>query len=353
MFKKKKNGIRESEVESAFVLNLLLLKKILRLNFDPKLIARQLKLYSGEQRLDLLLLSGTDICLVEIKINEFVVDNLNQILEYKKELEILQGKGELISGNIKSYLLVSDFLPINIQQCQLNDVILIKYSPLEVLESFYKNLSASASFLKLKPNDYGVYSLGLMNRTLSKISEGITEKKKISIATRLSKESTKNHIIIAEEFGIVRQRGINLFLTDLGDKFVSKIKRDISFDELNIEQAEILKEFIIKDPFYSSTVFGVYSIVESAFVLSRNQYPVQFEDLVEMFKKICGKQTEWKTKRSQTTATYTFLRFAIDLGLLGKIGKKVILTPSGVKFILMLQLHKSIGMVEYLSMEKG
>lgn len=93
-------------------------------------------------------------------------------------------------------------------------------------------------------------------------------------------------------------------------------------------------------------------MVESAFILSRNSYLISFEDLIEMFKIISGKRSEWKAKKSQSTATYTFLNFAIDLGLLGKIGRQIVITPAGFRFILMLQLHKSIEMIESLSLRQ-
>jgi hypothetical protein len=95
-------------------------------------------------------------------------------------------------------------------------------------------------------------------------------------------------------------------------------------------------------------VFGIYAIVESAFLLARNSYPIEFSALRETFMVVGGKVADWKRDRAKTTATYTFLNFAIDLGLMGKIGDKVFITPSGFKFILMLQLHKSIEMIDSL-----
>ena len=58
-----------------------------------------------------------------------------------------------------------------------------------------------------------------------------------------------------------------------------------------------------------------------------------------------------KAKKSLSTATYSYLNYSIKLGLLGKIGKSIVITPTGFRFILMLQLHKSIEMVESLTME--
>jgi len=161
-----------------------------------------------------------------------------------------------------------------------------------------------------------------------------------------------NHLRVAREFGLVRERNKNYFLTDIGDKYVSSSDSGIFIDKLSQNQIEILKQYISKDPFYSSSVFGIYSIVESAFILSRNYYPIDLSFLRKMFQIISGKVNEWRATRSLSTATYTYLNFAIDLELLGKIGEKVVITPAGFKFILMLQLHKSIEMIESLSMDQ-
>lgn len=142
-------------------------------------------------------------------------------------------------------------------------------------------------------------------------------------------------------------------MTDLGDKYLASGNEGISADTLSNAQSEILKKFIAEDPFYSSTVFGIYSIVESAFILSRDSYPINFEDLVKIFRAVGGKTSEWRAEKSENTATYTFLNFAIDLGLLGKIGRQIVITPAGFRFILMLQLHKSIEMIESLSSKQS
>jgi hypothetical protein len=147
---------------------------------------------------------------------------------------------------------------------------------------------------------------------------------------------------------LVRERDKHYFLTDIGDQYMQDCN-SVLIDQLNEKQIEILKNFVADDPFYSSTVFGIYSVVESAFLLSRNSYPIELLDLRKMFQNISGKVKEWQAEKSLSTATYTFLNFAIDLELLGKIGQQIVITPMGFRFILMLQLHKSIEMIESLS----
>ena len=346
---KQHNNISESQVEDALVTNLVFLAKVLNLPPDIKLISRQFKVKSGEERIDLLLWSGKNLCLVELKIVNFSEDWLKQILSYRDELVNLQNIGELVAGDILSFLLVTDAKSKDFESAKQNGVELIVYDPLDVLEDYFNNLSVVAPFLKIKPNDYGVFNLGLINRALICLAQGETKQERLSAETRLSKQSIHNHLKVAKEFGLVRERDKNYFLTDIGDKYVQYCNKGVFMDQLSEKQIQILKQFVADDPFYSSTVFGVYSIVESAFLLSRNSYPIELLDLRDMFKKVSGKVNEWQTEKSLSTATYTFLNFAIDLELLGKVGQQIIITPAGFRFILMLQLHKSIEMIESLS----
>lgn len=349
---KQHNNISESQVEDALVANLFFLGKILRLHADLKLIARQLRLKDGEEKLDLLLSSGKDLCLVELKVTRFEEKFLQQVVNYKTELISLQNNDNLIAGNITSFLLVTEAKKKQFELAKQNNIELIIYEPLDVLKNYYENLSAVAPFLKIKPNDYGVFSLGLINRTLIQLGKGETKQNEIAEKVGLKGSSIHNHLRVAKEFGLVRERNKNYFLTDVGDKYVQYFNNGIFIDRLSEKQIEILKQFVAKDPFYSSTVFGVYSVVESAFLLSRNSYPIQTNDLRRIFQTVSGKVKEWQAVKSLSTATYTFLNFAIDLELLGKIGQQVVITPAGFRFILMLQLHKSIEMIESLSAQK-
>ena len=348
MRKKKHINIRESEVEEALVSNLIYMKRLLGLTYDLRLIARQLRLKSGEQKLDLLITHGKELCLIELKVTKFSEEYINQINEYREELFNLQSKGELVEGGIRAFLLVTSFTRKEKDLCESHKIIIIKYEPLDVLKDYFQNLSSIAPFLKIKPNDYGVFNIGLINRVLENLSKGVLTQNNLAEVTGLTKYSVHNHLKVAKEFGLVRQRKRQWFLTDLGDKYVANSNIGALLEILTPEQSQILKRFIAEDPFYSHTVFGIYSIVESAFILSRNTYPITLDDLRKMFTIVGGKKFEWQAQKSQSTATYTFLNFAIDLGLLGKIGKQVVITPAGFRFILMLQLHKSIEMIESL-----
>lgn len=349
MEKKQINDISEKQVEDALVTNLDYLKKILDVPDELKLIARQLRIKDDKQRIDLLVSSGSNLCLIELKVVEFSTDHLEQIIEYKKELIKLQEIGKLLSGRIICYLMVTDASKKQIEMAEKNDVDLIKYKPIEVLTNYFNTLSGVAPFLKIKPNDYGVMNICKINYTLLKLREGLSTEKEIALELNLSKGSISHHFRLGREFGLVRKRKSFYALTDLGDLYCYYLDDSILKERLSFEQIELLKKFIAEDPFYSSTVFGIFCIVESAFLLSRNTYPIRLNSLQKMFQIVGGKLTEWNSTRSLTTATYTFLNFATDLELLGKIGQQIVITPSGFRFILMLQLHKSIEMIESLS----
>jgi len=352
MRSKKHNNIRESEVEEALVSNLFYLKNILNLIYDVKIIARQLKLKSGEQRLDLLITHGNELCLIELKVTRFSNECISQINDYREQLLELQNQRKLVNGSLRSFLLVTGFSQKEKELCETYNIEIFEYNPIDVLKAYFQNLSTVAPFLRIKPNDYGVFNLGLINRVLNAINNGTVQQEELAEVTRLSKGSVHNHLKVAKELDLVRERNKCYSLTDLGYKYLSYGSEGVLIDILSNAQSEILKQFIANDPFYSSTVFGIYSMVESAFILTRNSYPINFNDLIKMFRIVSGKVFEWRAEKSQHTATYTYLNFAVDLGLLGKIGRQIVITPAGFRFILMLQLHKSIEMIESLSLKQ-
>lgn len=164
---KKHNNIRENEVEDALVSNILYLKKILNLTYDLKIIARQLKVKSGEQRLDLLIIHGKELCLIELKVTRFDDEYINQVNDYREELLKLQCRGELVDGPLRAFLLVTGFSQKEKELCESSSIEIVKYRPIDVLNNYFENLSTVAPFLKIKPNDYGVFNIGLINRVLN------------------------------------------------------------------------------------------------------------------------------------------------------------------------------------------
>jgi hypothetical protein len=66
----------------------------------------------------------------------------------------------------------------------------------------------------------------------------------------------------------------------------------------------------------------------------------------DFFVKSVGKESTWKTPKSRETATYIFSNYACDLQLLTKINNSFYLTPNGIQAILLLQLNRSIKLIE-------
>lgn len=351
--KKISDNIRESEVEDALVANLDIFRVMLNIDKEVRLITRQLRLIDGKKRLDILLAIGNEIFLIELKTDSFQRDHIEQILTYKEELKKLQEEKNLIGGEIIPVLLVTNFKDQDLKGCEENGIRLYKYSPIEILTKYYEKVASIAKFMKIRPVDLGVFNIGLINRVIKKLENGFTTLKELADFTHLSAMSATHHLKFSIELGIVAQRKNRYYLTDLGLKYISLGDESLTRDELSEEQAMLLREYIAKDPFSSPIVFGIYTIVESTFFLARNNYPVHFDELKDFFLKTSGKKHEWKAHRTLSTVTYTYLNYAIRLGLLGKIGKQIVITPAGFRFILMLQLYKSIEMVESLSPESN
>jgi hypothetical protein len=347
--KKVSENIRESEVEDALVTYLDILKEILNIDKEVRLVTRQLRLVEGKKRLDILLAVGDEIFLIELKTELFHINHIKQILTYKEELEKLQQEKKLIRGEIIPVLLVTNFKEKDLKICEDNGVKIYNYSPIYILTKYYDKVASIAKFMKIRPKDLGVFNIGLINRVIKGLENGLTTVKELSLFSQLSIKSIDHHLQFATEFGLVTRQKNRFHLTNLGLEYISLEYEPLANDDLSTEQATLLRNYIAKDPFSSSTVFGIYTIVESMFFLARNNYPVDLEELKGFFLKASGKQHEWKAPKSLSTATYTYLNYAIKLGLLGKTGKQIVITPSGFRFILMLQLHKSIEMVETLA----
>ena len=120
--------------------------------------------------------------------------------------------------------------------------------------------------------------------------------------------------------------------------------------QLTEEQAQCLRNFIIKDPFITPTIFGIYTMVDVVFTLSRNGYPIPRELALTFFRETCGKIFEWASPTTARHGMRMYSNYAAELGLLGTVGRNLYLTPDGLRFILLLQLHKSIKMIDVLNL---
>jgi len=119
---------------------------------------------------------------------------------------------------------------------------------------------------------------------------------------------------------------------------------------LSESQVELLRRFVIQNPYESSIVLGIASVVEAVFALAKNTYPIPMPHLMQYFSYHAGKHFDWQTEKAKYNATRMYSNYAVDLGLLAKSGDTIYLTPEGFRFTIQMQLHKSLKMMESLKL---
>jgi hypothetical protein len=62
-----------------------------------------------------------------------------------------------------------------------------------------------------------------------------------------------------------------------------------------------------------------------------------------------GKIYDWQTQKAKSHGAKMYSNYAIELGLMAKSNNSVFLTPEGLKFVIQMQLHKSLNLIDYIS----
>lgn len=338
--------IRETQIEDVLVNAPVLTKKILNLNDEPRLIGRQMLLPSG--RLDILYTYKNNFLLLELKAVPFQRKFIKQILDYKYDLIGFQKDGKLLRGDIQPYLLCPK-IKRGEKQIGFNEgVTCLSYNPEEVLKYFYQNIRPLASFVEIKPIDIGIWNLHLINKFIYELQQ-TTSVQELQNIVGGSKKTLYNKIRFASELRVINWKRNADFITlsPLGEKYVAA--RDESCGErLSEEQVKLVKNFVVQNPYESSIILGIASVVEATFALSKNTYPVPMSQLCEYFTFHSGKFFDWQTTKAKYSATRMYSNYAVDLGLLAKTEQSVYLTPEGFKFTIQMQLHKSLKLMDTL-----
>jgi hypothetical protein len=330
--------IRESQIEDIFATQLDDVRNLLSLEGNIALISRQKKLPSGGI-LDLLFLSANNLLLLELKAVRSELKFCDQVVAYRNEVASLQSCNEFPNLPIKAFLVCPEFLGSHQEYCLRNDVIPIQFSPYELLKNFYFRVKAISRLVSLKPSNHGLWNLNLLNRILYSV-EGQTSSSTLVQRAGLSKSTVGSYLRLSTELGLTKLKP-NVSLTELGVEFVRGRETDKPTEFLSETQTEILKSHITSNPFSSPAIFGIYSAVETVFALSKNFYPVPIKEASKHFTYLSGKHNEWAAKASND-AFIMYSNYCIDLGLLAKVNRDYYLTPSGIRFILLLELNKSI-----------
>lgn len=338
--------IRETQIEDILVNAPVLTKKLLSLKDEPSLIGRQILVPSG--RLDLLYAYKTKFLLIELKVTPFHQNFIKQVLQYKKDLIEFQNSGRLLQCEILPYLLCHSIHENQRKIGMQEGVFCVEYNPEEILKYFYQNLKPIASFVEIKPIDIGIWNIHLINKFIYEIKETMSFKKLQNIS-KGSKKTLYNKIKFATELRLIDwvPNSDAISLSELGKKYTEA--RDVNYqDRLSETQAELIKNFVIQNPYESSVILGIASVVEATFTLSRNTYPVPMNHLYEYFTYHSGKFFDWQTDKAKYNATRMYSNYAVDLGLLAKTEQNIYLTPEGFKFTIQMQLHKSLKLTEAL-----
>jgi len=343
-------SVRESQIEDVLATYPGIAARILGMRDDLRLLARQMPVSSG--RIDLLFSSGNSLTLVELKVVTAASGHVQQLVGYLNDVHQMQKDGHLVDARVTAVLLCPSF-PTSVEQtCLTAGLRPLTYSTADVLESFFKELRALSAFITTRPSDHGIWNIHLINRALVELPRQRTLKE-LARAIFLSPRSVSNHLRFAQELRLVQRSGRFYELTVLGEEFVKYADSQAPAEELSEKQAQCLREFIVRDPFASATVFGIYSMVDAVFTLARNVYPVPKDLAMNFFRDASGKLFEWSSQITAYHGLRMYSNYAADLGLLGTYGQDLYLTPDGLRFILLLQLHKSIKMVDLLHLQEG
>jgi hypothetical protein len=340
--------IKESQIEDILVASPELAKIILKLEDEPKFLGRQITIPSG--RLDMLYAYNTELLLVELKITAFHVKFIHQILNYKNDLFNFQQEGKLIKGDIIPFLILPSIDKNDLKTLEKNGIRCREYNPEDILKYFYtEKLKPITSFIELRPIDIGIWNIHLINKFVFELQD-TNSVKELQDRYNGSSKTLYNKIKFASELGIViwMPNRDYIGLSELGKEYVMSADKRFLM-RLSDKQINLLRNYVMQNPYSSSIILGIASLVESVFALSKNTYPVPLSRLIDYFTCYSGKIYDWKTSKAQFNGTKMYSNYAVDLGLLAKNNDRVYLTPDGFKFVIQMQLHKSIKLINNLS----
>ena len=341
--------IRENQIEDVLVSAPVLARRILNLDDEPRLLGRQMPLPSG--RLDILYAYKMKFLLLELKVIPFQKKFIQQVLDYKRDLVQFQSTGRLLRGDIQTYLLCPLITKEHQQVGATHGISCVDYNPEEILKYFYQNIRPIASFVETKPIDIGIWNIHLINK-LMYLLENTRSVRSLQNVVSGSKKTLYNKIKFANELRLIEwePNSDEIELSELGRKYV-EAKDSIFPESLSDGQADVLKKYVIRNPYESSVILGIASVVEATFALSKNTYPVPMTQLCEYFTYHSGKVFDWQTAKAKYSATRMYSNYAVDLGLLAKTVQTVYLTPEGLKFTIQMQLHKSLRLMDAITMK--
>lgn len=341
--------IREAQIEDILVSSPKLMQRTFGLETEPIFIGRQIAVPSG--RLDMLYAYQKDLFLIELKVASFQKKFIKQVLNYKNDLLAFQKQGKLMDGYIQPFLMLPKAKNDNSRkEIEASGVLLQEYDPEDVLNFFYsEKLRPITSFSEQKPVDLGIWNIHLVNKFIYLLEE-TNSIKELQRQVGGSPKTLYNKMKFANELGLIiwSRNSDYIALSKMGETYVAAKDRYLD-DLLSEGQVKIIKDHVMQNPYESSVVLGIASIVECVFTLSKTTYPVPLKQLEEYFAIYSGKIYDWQTDKAKKHGAMMYSNYSIDLGLMAKTDTSVFLTPEGFKFVIQMQLHKSLRMMNYLA----
>jgi hypothetical protein len=290
-----------------------------------------------------------DLFLIELKVVSFQKKFVQQVINYRNDLLLFQKQGKLVQGYIQPFLLLPETNNVNKKIIETEGVLCKEYNPEAVLKYFYsEKLRPITSFVENKPIDIGIWNIHLINKFIYHLDK-IKSIKELQLEVCGSPKSLYNKIKFADELGLLVWNSKNdyIALSEFGKRYISA-KDDYFKDVLSEEQAKLLRNQVIENPYQSSVILGIASMVECVFTLSKTSYPVALSLLEKYFTIYAGKTYDWQTEKAQKHGAKMYSNYAIDLGLMAKTDNNVYITPDGFKFVVQLQLHKSLKLMSHI-----
>ena len=336
-------SVTEKVIEDILSADRSILAGVLSVNQgDLSPIARQKK-FDSRRILDLLYLHQNELLLIELKAVPFYSDIIAQINDYHNELLKLQSQSKLIKTKINKIILVTDARKEHFVACEKEEIKLIKFDIEEILFKYYQNFRELSAFLKIQPGNWGVVRLYLLKNTLTLFSQGITLQE-ISRIENKSIKTIRNRFMVATLIGLLEKNKDGYTLTKLCKEVLSA--DDFTSEErFNVEQFDLISEFVKDNPFFSQVTFSIMSVVDTVFILSKAEYPVKYDTFQDFFVRSLGKDKTWTKPQAQLTGTYHFANYAEELGFIQKVNNHLFLTPKGIQAILIFQLNRSIKLI--------
>ena len=332
--------VTEKVIEDILSADKSILADVLSLNQgDLSPIARQKK-FDSMRILDLLYLHQNELLLIELKAVPFYSDIIEQINDYHNELLKLQSRSKLIKTKINKIILVTDARKEHFVACEKEEIKLIKFNIEEILFKYYQNFRELSAFLKIQPGNWGVTRLYLLKNTLALLNEGVAINEICKIENR-SIKTISNRFVVASLIGLLEKSKSGYSLTKLGKEVLSK--DDFASEErFNVDQFELISEFVKDNPFYSQITFSIMSVVDTVFILSKAEYPIRYEIFQDFFVRSLGKDKTWTRTRGRLSRTQPFGNYVDGMGYIHKIGNHLFLTLKGIQASLINQLNRSI-----------